>query len=313
MKAIAVLSLLAGTALLGQGTQNLIPLQVGNQWVYQATGRVSAEPVSTRIERTAEFGGKTYYLYAGWDGSHWIRLDSQGALYRYDESTGTERIVVAPDGVVTPFNNDCQQIGRVTDTNASYRGPLGVFEGGLIEVRYGPGQCADAGIERELYLPFVGLVQRTVTTFAGPVTYDLVYARVGGVTVLSAPETSFTVSLDSNTYEVLSRPRVRMALRHTGPQPLKLQFPSGQEFDIVIWNERGERVYVWSADKIFVQALHTIEVHGERNWTARVNLDNIPPGTYTAEAFLTNSGPGRYAGMVTFTVTGPEPARQTRD
>lgn len=309
MKAIGFVLLLAGTALFGQGTKDIVPLQVGNQWVYQAAGLAAGEPLSARIERAAQFGGRTYYLLSGMQGNHWIRMDSEGAMYRYDESTGAERIVIAPDGVVTPFNNECNQIGRVTDTNAEYRGPIGTYRGGLVEVRYGPGNCADAGIERELYLPFVGLVQRTVTTFAGPVSYDLVYARVGGVTVLSAPETSFTVALDSDSYEVRSRPRVRMALRHTGAQPLKVEFPSGQEFDLVIWNQRGERVYVWSADKLFPQVVHSIEVQGERNWTALASLENLPPGTYTMEAFLANAGPGRYAGMVTFRVTGPEPAR----
>jgi hypothetical protein len=309
MKKIGFVLFLAGAALFGQNTADLIPLQVGNQWVYEGTGRVAGEPLSVRIEQASQFGGRTYFRWSGMDGSHWIRADADGSVYRYDETSQTERIVIAPEGVVTPFNNDCQQIGRVTDTNAEYRGPLGTYRGGVVEVRYGPGVCADAGIEKELYIPFVGLVQRTVTTIAGPVTYDLVYARIGDVTVVTGQETSFTVALDSSSYEVLSRPRVRMALRHKADQPLKLEFLSGQEFDIVIWNQRGERVYVWSADKLFPQVVHTIEVLGERNWTALANLNNLPPGTYTLEAFLTNSGPGRYAGMVTFQVTGPEPAR----
>lgn len=309
MKKIALLASFAAAAVFGQPAGDFFPLQVGNQWVYHASGRTATmEPVTASIVRTSEFGGKTYFLYAGPQGNSWIRAGQDGALYLYDTAANAEKVVIAPDGVVTPFTNECNQIGRVTSTNADYKGPLGAF-GGVIEVRYGPGTCRDAGIERELYLPYVGLIQRTVTTIAGPLTYDLVYARIGGVTVVTAPETSFTVALDASEYEVLSTARVRIALRHTGPAPLKLEFTSGQIFDVVVRNEAGERVYVWSADKVFIQLVQTIEVNGERNWTALVPLVNLPPGKYTAEAFLTNSGPRRYSGTVSFSIVGPEPAK----
>ena len=301
--------MLASAAVFGQSAGDFFPLQVGNQWVYQSSGRLPSEPVTATISSTTERSGRTYFVYSGMDGTQLLRVDANGALVRYDESTKTETVFIAPNGVVTPFAQpDCGQVGRVNDTNYEYRGPLGVFRG-VIEVRYDPGTCRDAGLERELYLPYVGLIQRTVTTIAGPRIYDLVYARIGGVTVVSAPEVSFTAALDKSSYETLSTMRVRLALRNTGSEPLKLDFTSGQEFDISIKNERGERVLVWSADKLFIQEVHSLEVTGEKNWVATLTLTGIPAGNYTAEAYLTNSGPQRHSATVAFRITGPEPAR----
>ncbi len=300
------LSLLAGATLLAQAPSDFIPLQVGNQWVYQVSRQ---EPIVASITQTSESAGRTYFVYSGLDGNQLTRLDSDGDLVMFDSSTATERVVIAKNGVITPFSDACNQTGRVVSTDASYNGPIGVFSGGLIEVEYTPGSCADAGILREFYLPYIGLVQRTIETIAGPRTYDLVYARLGGVTVVTGTETSFSLALDHSSYEALSTARARLSLRHVGDAPLKLNFPSGQEFDIVVRNDNGDPVWIWSKGKLFTQEVHSIEVNGEQNWVPVIPLEGIPPGSYHAEAFLTNAEPPTYTATVPFTITGPEPAK----
>jgi hypothetical protein len=301
-----VFGLFAGAVLFAQAPSDFIPLQVGNQWIYRSAVQDS---VTASLSKLTEIAGRTYFQYSGFDGVQLIRLDAAGDLVVFDPDTETERVVIAGNGVITPFLDICKQQGRVVSTDAEYRGPIGVFRGGVIEVQYTQGTCADAGIVRELYLPYVGLVQRTVQTIAGPRSYDLVYARLGGVTVVTGPETSFTLALDQTSYEALGTARARLAIRHTGDAPLKLDFGSGQEFDLVVRNDKGDRVWVWSAGRLFAQLVHSIELLGEKNWIAEIPLENIAPGRYVAEAFLTNSEARTYVATVPFTVTGPEPAK----
>src|SRR4029079_11068766 len=128
---------------------------------------------------------KQYFLYTSFGVDQWLRADDQGIVYLYDSASKAERVLISTDGVVTTGNN-CKQTGRVVSRDASYKGPIGTFNGGVIEIQYDPGTCADAGLIRELYLPYVGLLQRTEQSIAGPRLYDLVYARIGGVLVATA-------------------------------------------------------------------------------------------------------------------------------
>ena len=80
-----------------------------------------------------------------------------------------------------------------------------------------------------------------------------------------------------------------MTLRHTSQEPLRLDFSSGQTFDVSVVDEKDVPVYRWSADKSFIAALQSIEVTGERNWSALIPAIRAP-GRYTVEAWLTTSG-----------------------
>jgi hypothetical protein len=304
MRTIIALGLVTAAGMFGAAPNDYYPLQTNNQWIYQASGNLRQDPVAVSITQSADFGGQTYFLYSGLDGPQWLRADDLGVVYAYDSTTRLERILISADGTFKPANS-CNQTGHIVSTNASYSGPLGTWQGGVIEVQYDPGSCADAGTLRELYLPYVGLVQRTVQTIAGPRTYDLVYARLGGVMVATAPETSFTLALDNASYTASPTrgvARARLALRHTGPDTLKLDFTSGQEFDLTIRNSKGEAVYQWSSNKLFAQVLHSLEINGEKDWALSFPLDQLAPGSYTAEGFLTNIPARSYTSTVAFTI-----------
>ena len=51
------------------------------------------------------------------------------------------------------------------------------------------------GVESDLFLPYVGLVQRMVQTIAGPRAYELVYARLGEIAVVTEPEVVYAVAV----------------------------------------------------------------------------------------------------------------------
>jgi hypothetical protein len=190
--------------------------------------------------------------------------------------------------------------------------PIGSFAN-LFRVTYTP-SCADAGIQEELYLPYIGLVRRTRTTIAGPRVLELVYARIAGVTVVGAPDTSFALTVDKSVYVVSgANPQqpapilARITLRNTTGSPLTLTYPSGQEFDFILRNPKGDIVYRWSADKGFTQGVRQEDFAGERNRAVSIPLVDLngaqlAHGNYLLEASLTALPPAAFRAQVGITV-----------
>jgi len=50
---------------------------------------------------------------------------------------------------------------------------------------------------------------------------------------------------------------VRLTLRNGGESPLRVQFGSGQRFDVIV-RRRGALVWRWSYDKAFVQVIQDV-------------------------------------------------------
>lgn len=317
---IASFVLLAGLAF--AASPDYLPLETGNQWIYRAAGR--PETFVVEVVRAEVMNGRVYSVVRGLqDGEVWLRIDDGGTMYGYDPDSRREGVFAAfgaPEGseydsVIGP----CNRRARLVSRNARYEGPVGQFTTAL-RIAYPPGACADAGITEEFYLPWVGLVRRTLTTIAGPVTYDLIYAQLGGVTVISGSELSFGVALDSHTYVANLMPPVdprravpsmvlRMNLRNWTAAPLAINFPSGQSYDVVIRNARDEVVYRWSEGKAFIQVFRQerLEPRRERNYVVTVRLADkedrpLPAGRYTAEAWLATEGGKRYAATAGFEI-----------
>lgn len=90
--------------------------------------------------------------------------------------------------------------------------------------------------------------------------------------------------------------------------PVKLDFRSGQTYDLVISRE-GEEVWRWSYDRFFTQALRSITMEpGEsmsfqETWEGRDNAGNtVPPGEYETVGILATI-PERRAEPLRITVT----------
>ena len=311
VKILAALFVTAGLA----AAQNYFPLETGNQWIY----RSGSQTATAEVVRSETFDGHPYSLVRGFFGDAWLRTNESGALVAFNPDTRTEQLWAAfgaADGsqfqaAIPP----CEQPAQVASKSARYIGPIGEFSNAL-EIRYGPGRCADAGNERDIYLPWVGLVQRRATTIAGPRVWDLIYARMG-TTEISASETSFQLALDHAIYTANLQPPVdprnavplmiaRLTLRHIRQEPLRLTFPSGQRFDLVIRNERNDVVLSWSASRSFIQVIGTETIEGERNWVIEVPLGAgstpLPQGRYVAEGWLTTEGPRAWTASVGFEV-----------
>lgn len=298
------------------------PLEVGNVWVYRGTGTLAVRPLTLEITKAGEFHGLSYVLLHGFAGEdHWIREDEHGTVFAYDPDHDQETVWYAfqsPEGEVyqTSLPGTCCGKAAVFSRPDTYKGPIGEFDNAL-EIHY-PG-VFQVGIEKEVFLPGVGMVHRAQAT-GGPSfgTYDLIYARIAG-RVVSGPELSFGLHLDQSVYiPVGPGPRqtplvitARITLRNTST-PIKLSSLSSQIYDLTISDENGQIVYQWSADKIFVQVVqtHTFgpgEVHYVVVTPPLTDQQGrgLPAGKYVAKAWLTTETPPgerRFSASVEFEV-----------
>ncbi len=292
-----ILSLAACSALWAQ--TEYLPLQTGNTWIY----RSNAGSFTVEVGKPETFGGASYFAVRGFPSTPavWLRNTDEGRILMWDAQTKTEKIwldtATAVPGESPTGVDPCNEFSRVESREAKYSGPIGEFTNAL-SVRYSYGSCADAGLDGDVLQPWVGIVQRTAQTIAGPRKYDLVYARIGGVTVLTAPEVSFTVAA-SQAQTALD---VRLSLRNTTAAPTELNFNSGQQFDVVLYDENGKEVYQWSRGKAFTQVVGHVTVSGEKSWLVEAPLTDIPAGRYALKGWLTTSDGPNYSGTVAITI-----------
>ncbi|MDX1981903.1 MAG: BsuPI-related putative proteinase inhibitor [Bryobacteraceae bacterium] len=282
------------------------PLQTGNQWIYRVTeGRIPAAPWVVEVTGTRTVAGNEYYVVSGFRQPRELLLRQSGAALVFYDTASLRELPWADFGAPTgrgfPSHiDDCVQAASITERDARHKSPVGEFSG-AIKLSYEL-TCADAGITDEVFLPGVGLARRAYSTIGGPQVFELVYARVGGFTVFSEPGYAFHLTLDRASYPAGTPMLTRITLHNTGDDPLNLVFPSGQDFDIVMRNDKGEQVYRWSDGKAFTLAIREVRFKGERNWVEQLAL-TLPQGNYTATATLAVQG-ARYESTVPF-VVGP--------
>ena len=307
-------------------TANYFPLAVGNSWTYAVEGRFASGDVAVQVTEAVEVEGRQYFVLEGYTPQPaLVRLTSQGRLVELRRASGTEHLwydFTAVEGTIwtSELPHPCLGEAKLASRRSEVETPRGSTNNGLV-IRYGPTNCADAGIQEEAFAPGIGLVRRTELTIAGPRSLVLTEARIDGK-IISSPSVSFTLSIDQPVYFPNLMPPVtperavptmqaRMTIRNSTDFPLRLEFPSGQRFDLAIRNKAGERVYVWSQDKLFTQAVGVLDLSpGERTFTVNVPLGRgenqaFPPGSYLVEAWLTTTDPDFYGARVSFEMNEP--------
>ncbi len=278
---ISILSLLAAAL----SAQTLyLPLDEGNLWLYHGNGGLHV----IEVGRAEEFAGNRYHLVRGLsaNGDVWVRNDAEGRILMWDERAGHDHVLLdaaAPEG--SPYDtamDPCSRQAVIQSRSAKYSGPVGEFEN-VLHLEYRPGPCMDAGLSSEDWLAWVGMLRRVRITIAGPREYDLIYARLGGVTYVRAPQTGFSLSLTHSGNVLL----VRMTLRHTLDWPLRLNFSSSQRFDIAAYDADGKEFYRWSQGRAFLAVMGREEIRGEKTWVAEIPVAEWPKGEYAIRAWLT--------------------------
>jgi hypothetical protein len=303
---IFISSLLAGLFSFPAASQDYFPLHEGNQWIWRSSDRLSQDVVTAEISQKAVFDGREYAMITGFFGrTAWVRMDPNGTLRAYDPQTKTEEVwadFAAPEGGSYRTQMvECSPKATVKSKAAQFKGRVGESQAAF-EIVYPPQQCADAGLTTETYLPYIGLVERKETTFAGPKRYELIYARIGGVTVLADRELGFGMTLDRAVFQPADTVTVRFTLRNTSGRPVAVNFPSGQDFDVAIKDSKGSTVYVWSRNKLFTLVYRTANIINERNWVALLDGLTLAPGKYVAEGWLSTEPAKTYMSSVAFEV-----------
>jgi hypothetical protein len=178
------------TLTLGSSRSAYFPLEVGNLWVYEAGATRCCTPLIVEVVDSADFNDTTYFLLRGFpstQGDYWVRINEDGSLVAYDFDQNQENLwyaFQAPEGqpfeTAVPF---AMGLAAVVSRNVNYQGPLGEFDNVL---QMGYPRVFQVGISGEIFVPDIGLVRRTENTGGPSVgTYELVYARLGGVTIRS--------------------------------------------------------------------------------------------------------------------------------
>jgi hypothetical protein len=230
---------------------------------------------------------------------------TESGISAFNTTSGQENSWLPFDaaiGVSTPVDIEpCTKAAKVESRSAKVKTPGGEWSN-AIQFTFEQ-SCADAGVTTMYFVPDVGPVVYETTSIAGPVRRELIYGRAGS-TAVEASQVGFTVALDAPLYKKPDDAAimVRLTLRNTHALPVVLTFPSGQNYDLRIWNDRGEIVYTWSADKLFPQVFRREQLaQGERTFAFSVPLTSLPVGRYVVEAWLATQA-REYVGIVGFEV-----------
>jgi hypothetical protein len=296
---------LLGSALRAQPA-DYFPLQVGNSWLYRMIGgRLAADDRyrSISVDGTESIGDQEYFRVNYFGRLVLLRQAADGAIIMYDRESATEKpwlALAAPTGSTFATAIDqCSSRGQIETRDAEVKIPAGEFAE-AVQVGF-RGNCADAGITQQLYVAGVGMLSHEETSFAGPRRWELVYYRAG-LRNGTGRELSFTVALDAASYSPGSTAGVRLTLRSTNPEPLTLDYSSGQTYDLKILDESGKVVYTWSADKLFTMIVRREKFGpGERSYGVAVPLGNLPPGRYRLQGYLTSNP--QFLGEASFEIT----------
>ena len=280
---------------------DFFPLQQGNTWTYRIAG--TGQTFQIQVGYPVFMNQHVYHVLRGYLAEPaLVRIDEHGNLVAVDEETGQEHVITD----FTPFEGGwwdapartCEIQGQTSERGTLHDGPAGPISD-VREIHYRVISCADVGVQYEQYAANIGMLRRTSSTIAGPVTFDLIRARVGDLEINAATHSSFSVSLDrSATGEAIALLR----LESNSPVTQKLRFSTSQEFDAEILDESDQLVWRWSNGQAFTQSEHEITV--SREWAAPVPLPNLQPGNYTVHAWVTTAGPvPQHSASIPFIVT----------
>jgi hypothetical protein len=288
---------------------DVFPLQTGNEWTYRNLS--SGDSFTVRVGTPLAANDQVYHRLNGYAGrALWVRALKDGTLVYLDEEAGAERVLTSFEEnagwAEAPFR-PCDQESRLLEPSSPHLGLAGWFASAR-RLEYRSFGCADTGVESEVFAAGIGMVQRTVSTIAGPRVYELVSARVGRFVFDAAPATMFTVSVAASPGGGLA---ALMRLAPGTAEPVELYYPDWQEYDFVVWDETGKPVYRWSEGKAFAQAVRIKTISGELRHQVPMQLrEPLPDGRYVLEAWLT-TGPERrgYAAMAPFRIEGGRPVQ----
>ena len=259
------------------------PLAIGNRWTYRDS--VTGASFIVEAGATLVVNDHVYNTLTGFTPAQLlVRINEFGNLVYWDSQVEMDLLLssfeIVPGASFIARQRECpEEEGQVQEKPVVHDGPAGPWT--ALEIRYVTFACADVGDQLEQYVDNIGMVRRVVETFAGPRTYDLVYARVGSQVIAAGEKggasLTATVGRDAATWEAT------LHIEQPDGRVLKLSFPSSQEYDFRLRDSHGAILWTWSADRVFSQVVHERDVNG---FTATVTVP-FPAATSQGEPVLT--------------------------
>jgi hypothetical protein len=310
IRATALVGSIAFAGALAGQSPSWFPLEVGNTWVYRSVRTniraVDSGPRVINVHGKETIDGRDYFDVAYFGREVLLRAEpADGSIAVFDRAANADLLWASlsrPVGSTYPAAiGPCSSTAEIAARDASATTPVGEFAG-VVQVNY-EASCADAGLTRQLYAPEIGLIQNEETSFAGPIVLELTYYRVGDRSA-SGPEAAFTLAIDGVRYPAGGLLNARLTLRNTTEAPIPLHFPSGQSYDLKIYDAAGAVVYQWSKGRAFTMIIRDEDFGpGERSYALTAPLDGLAPGHYTVEAYITTE-PVVYRATGQFDVVG---------
>lgn len=157
-------------------SRRYFPLDVGNQWVLEASGP-NKSILNIEVLRSRVTDKYTYYYVTGYASRDmWLRVAPEGIVYSWDPATGRETKQAHTALDAAPYSS-----GLSGCSQAVRRGEVLIFPGDRppLPLLYDQGGCRSHHFRQEIYRWDIGLSQRTVAEADGTtMTYRLVYARL---------------------------------------------------------------------------------------------------------------------------------------
>lgn len=300
----------------------MFPLEIGNRWVYE-TGD-GGQSFTITVGVPAIVGGKIYSSVRGYGYGNpltktlLVRQGDDGALYTVDQDTEQDVLLTLfthiQGGWFDSRLGPCEEQGQAAEQRKPWSFGSG-SQAAAVAIHYRGFSCADAGLEEELYVENIGLVRRRFHSFAGPVEFNLVYARVGNLVYRNAVSGTLSLELDrSHLVRTPGQPLpdVRVKLRYSTepPGPGTLRFRSGQHYDFILADSTGQEVWRWSDGGAFIQAIEELPYAGFVIFGATLPADLFPDGTYTLYGVLNTDSERQPTVSVPFVISSPEPEQE---
>ena len=297
--------LLAPVAMAGE----FFPLAPNNSWTYR--NAQTGQEFTVRAGTPFLINGNTYYPLTGYTETKLMaRVNESNVLVHYDEESGKEVQVTSfqpGDGMWWQANfRQCDQEGQTAEKRSEYRGAAGYFAEAL-DIRYRTFSCADTGVVSEKFVENIGMVQREVTTIAGPRKYELVRSRIGKQLLEADNLGRFTLAI-AELPEIF---RATLRVEAGNGAPLRLLFPTAQEYEVVVRHPNGKELWRWSEGRMFAQVERMRVISGE--WSATVDIPRtvVPPDADVlyVEAWMTTA-PDTPRFAATVPISLPQPAQE---
>lgn len=236
--------------------------------------------LSVGVVNSSGANWKQYSSYFG-KKNQWLSVSNDGQkVYWLTEAQEAELLFDAQDSVGTEYRvriDGCTDRAVLSEKSASAITSAGAFHNAL-RLDFS-GYCFDEGLESAWFVPNLGLVKWTQDSILGSVEFELEHAKVGNMTLPNQGGIELSAQFPAEPIILNQQQAVEatITLMNHSDETIRLDFTSGQTFEIYLYDDNEQLVTLWSKDRVFTQALHSMDIKpGEaKRFGGELKLSNL--------------------------------------